>query len=152
MNEPYSFKFGMILFINCKIFILMYIELTLNTTQIFQNFSIRWNLLYGIQTRDVHFNLLNHFKNFKILIHFFEVESTFGKGSRDRTLFNFIKFRLKDLITTLYFGRFILCIAFRNIFFIDFSTTKSSYRFSLTHFIFRGATIINTNLALEVWL
>ena len=124
----------------------MYNKLTLNNTQIFQKFSIWWNLLYGIQKRNVHFNLLKHFKDFKILIHFLRWNQPLGKGSRDRTPFNFIRFRLKDLITTLYFGRFILCIAFRNIFFNDISTTKSSYRFSLTYFIFKGTTIINKKL------
>ena len=45
-------------------------------------------------------------------------------------------------------------IAFRNIFFNDFSTMKSSYRFNLTHSIFRETTIINTKLTLGVrlWL
>ena len=64
------------------------------------------------------------------------------------TPFNFIRFRIKVLITALYFGRFIMCIAFRNIFFNDFSTAKSSYRFNLTYFIFRGTTIINTKIDL----
>ena len=68
------------------------------------------------------------------------------------TPFNFIRFRLKDFITTLYFGRFITCFAYRNIFSNAFSTTKSSYRFNLTYFIFRGTTIINTKLTLGVWL
>ena len=108
-------------------------------------------MFYGIQKRNVHFNLLKHFKDFKILIHFLRGNQPLGKRSRDRTSFNFIRFRLKDFIITLYFGRLIMCIAFRNIFFNDFCTTNS-YRFNLTHFIFRGTTIINTKLTLEVWL
>ena len=58
-----------------------------------------------------------------------------GKRSLDREPLNFIWFRLKDLITTLYFGRFILFIVFKNILLNDFSTMKSSYRLNLTHFI-----------------
>ena len=45
-----------------------------------------------------------------------------------------------------------MCIAFRNIFCNDFSTRNSSYRFNLTHFIFKGTTIINIKLTLGVWL
>ena len=109
-------------------------------------------MLFGIQKRNVHFNLLKPFKDFKILIHFFRGNQPLRKRSRDRIPFNFIWFRLKDLIIALYFGRFILFIAFRNIFFNDFSITKSSYRFKLTHFIFIGTTIVNTKLTLGVWL
>ena len=60
----------------------LYIKLTLNNIKIFQKFSVWWNLLYGIQKRNVHFNLLKHFKDLKILIHFFRGNQPLGKGAR----------------------------------------------------------------------